>query len=233
MVIDHSHRCIFVHIPKTAGNSVNRVFGISWQDHKDLARYAAEEPQAFSSYFKFAIVRNPWDRLLSDYNYQCRKSRPECSKLFLRKDNGEKRSFREWLECAFSQPDRYGCREWGGDVSPGIHRWSPQVDWLKVGGTIAVDEVLRLEELHEGLPRVWNRLGIRGRLPHRNRRFHWPYSWYYDDASRKMVADFYAEDIERFGYCFEGLASRIRSWSRNERPTRILTPSLISSSCSP
>jgi hypothetical protein len=59
-MISHPHRCIFVHIPKTAGNSVNRVFGVDWQNHKDLARYAAElPPDIFSTYFKFAIVRNP------------------------------------------------------------------------------------------------------------------------------------------------------------------------------
>lgn len=232
-MIDHSRRCIFVHIPKTAGNSVNRVFGISWQDHKDLARYAQEEPSAFNSYFKFAIVRNPWDRLLSDYNYQLKKSRPEASKLFLRKATGERRNFHEWVECTLSRPNQYPPSDWGGAVSPGIHRWSPQVEWLKVDGAIAVDEILRLEELREGLPRVWSRLGIHSRMPHRNGRFHWHYSWYYDDAVRRMVAEYYAEDIETFGYCFEGLARRIFSWSRNERPTRILAPSLISSSCSP
>lgn len=226
-MIDHSRRCIFVHIPKTAGNSVNRVFGIAWQDHKDLARYAAEEPVAFSSYFKFAIVRNPWDRLLSDYNYQLKKSRPETSKLFLHKDGGQRRNFHEWLECALSDPHRYCGSDWGGQVSPGIHRWSPQVDWLKVGGAIAVDEILRLEELRDGLPRVWSRLGLHGRLPHRNRRFHWHYSWYYDDFARRLVSDFYAEDIETFCYRFEGLARRVFAWPRQEQPVRILAPELV------
>jgi chondroitin 4-sulfotransferase 11 len=232
-VIDHTRRCIFVHIPKTAGNSVNRVFGIGWQDHKDIARYALEEPAAFSSYFKFAIVRNPWDRLLSDYNYQRKKSRPEASKLFLRKENGDRRSFREWLEAALADPARYPGSQWGGDVSAGIHRWSPQIDWLRVRGAIAVDEIIRLEELREDLPRIWTRLGLQSRpLPHRNRRFHWHYSWYYDEVSRRMVADYYAEDVDTFGYRFEG-PNRVFSWSRKERPTRIRTPSLISSSCSP
>src|SRR4051812_39230730 len=98
-MISHEHRCIFVHIPKTAGNSVNRVFGIGWQDHKDLQRYHAELPaELFATYFKFAIVRNPWDRLLSDYNYQVKKSRPKDSKLLVFTVTGSKRGFAEWAE---------------------------------------------------------------------------------------------------------------------------------------
>src|SRR5271168_5383651 len=32
----HQYRCTFVHIPKTAGKSVQRFFGTHWQDHKDI-----------------------------------------------------------------------------------------------------------------------------------------------------------------------------------------------------
>src|SRR5215467_9332165 len=103
-MIDHSHRFIFVHIPKTAGNSVNRVFGVSWQNHKDLARYA-RECEAFETFFKFAIVRNPWDRLLSDYNYQKKKSRE--NKLHLLTPSGAVRSFKEWVSAVLADPFRY------------------------------------------------------------------------------------------------------------------------------
>src|SRR5580700_6489166 len=30
-MINHHYRCIFVHIPKTAGKSINRFFGMEWQ----------------------------------------------------------------------------------------------------------------------------------------------------------------------------------------------------------
>src|ERR1051325_4646004 len=103
-MISHSHRCIFIHIPKTAGNSVNRVFGVGWQDHKDLQRYRDELPkETFERYFKFAVVRNPWDRLLSDYNDQLKKSRPRESKLFVYTASGAKRRFAEWVETALNE----------------------------------------------------------------------------------------------------------------------------------
>ncbi|HWA10959.1 MAG TPA: sulfotransferase family 2 domain-containing protein [Opitutaceae bacterium] len=204
-MINHQHRCIFVHIPKTAGNSVNRAFGVSWENHKDLRRYAAEIPaETFAAYAKFAIVRNPWDRIFSDYNYQRKKSRPRSSKLFLFEESGRRRNFRTWLEQALADPHRYAPETWGGEVSDGLHRWSPQVDWIRVNGRIAVDRVLRLEHLQEDYDRARQALRLPPlRLPHRNRRLHWHYSWYYDDAARDLVADYYAEDIATFGYQFD------------------------------
>lgn len=212
-MINHEFRCLSVHIPKTAGNSINRVFGTSWENHKDLRRYAAELPAAtFDAYYKFAIVRNPWDRLFSDYNYQKKKSRAPESKLFLFKPNGEKRRFREWAEAALSDPHRYAPASWGGEVSPGIHRWSPQVDWITLDGRVAVDRVLRLETLPEDFAALGASLNLpRVKLPRRNRRHHWHYSWYYDETTRDLVSAYYARDIETFGYRFEAKTAGL--WS--------------------
>jgi len=204
-MISYPLRCIYVHIPKTAGNSVNRALGIEWQDHKDLRRYAAElSPAAFASYFKFAIVRNPWERIFSDYNYQRKKSRPQASKLFVYSEAGEKRRFGDWVRTALADPFRYDPPVWGGEVSEGLHRWSPQVDWISVDGRIAVDAVVRIEKLPGDFLQIWRALGLAPRrLPHRNRRLHLHYSWYYDDATRDFVGAYYARDIETFGYRFE------------------------------
>ena len=155
-MISHSHRCISIHIPKSAGNSVNRAFGVDWQDHKDIARHRAELPaDVFNSYFKFAVVRNPWDRLLSDYNYQLRKSRPAESKLHLYDERGTRRSFAQWVEAVLAQSHPYPASSWGGDVSPGIHRFSPQLDWITIDGIQAVDYVARFESLDDDFRVVW------------------------------------------------------------------------------
>ena len=210
-MISHEHQCIFVHIPKTAGNSVNRVFGIGWQDHKDLQRYRDELPaEDFARYFKFAIVRNPWDRLFSDYNYQLKKSREKDSKLFLFTPNGSKRNFAEWVEVALAAPDFYEPQRWGGAVSSHIHRWSPQADWISVDGRPAVDFIAHLERLSDDFPVICERLGVPPvRLPHRNRRLHLHYSHYYDAATRSIVAAYYARDIELFGYEFHRALLRV------------------------
>jgi hypothetical protein len=210
-MISHEHRCIFVHIPKTAGNSINRVFGVGWQDHKDLQRYFDELPHEISTtYFKFAIVRNPWDRLLSDYNYQVKKSRATASKLFVFAADGSKRDFAAWAETALGAPDRYAAGDWGGAVSPHIHRWSPQVDWISIDGEVRTDFVARIERLPEDFRVVRRQLHLPPvRLPHRNRRLHWHYSHYYDRTTRELVASYYARDIAEFGYEFENAFLRL------------------------
>src|SRR5690242_14850320 len=60
-------RCIFVHVPKTAGTSIARALLGSHTGHVPYFEYERANPRKFRSYFKFAFVRNPWDRLVSAY----------------------------------------------------------------------------------------------------------------------------------------------------------------------
>ena len=95
MPIDHQHRLIFIHIPKTAGTSVEELLGLrgSWQvenltsyfgliqtermkafefgshflQHLTLAELSRAIGSNLLGYTPFTVVRDPWTRLLSSF----------------------------------------------------------------------------------------------------------------------------------------------------------------------
>jgi hypothetical protein len=96
-MISHKHQCIFVHIPKAAGTSIERAFmndlGLDMDNRHSLflgkntnlsfgprvvshllAKEYVEQhyisQELFDSYFKFAIIRHPVERLFSSYKYR-------------------------------------------------------------------------------------------------------------------------------------------------------------------
>ena len=96
-MISIKHKIIFIHIPKCAGQSIENIFlrdlGLNWQQRyplllrprndkekgpERLAHLYAEEyfkfgyipKEKYDKFFKFSIIRNPVDRILSEINYQ-------------------------------------------------------------------------------------------------------------------------------------------------------------------
>ena len=64
-------KCVFFHIPKTAGISIsNALFGeVKW-GHRSVNFYKSHYGEKiFNSLYKFCFVRNPYDRLFSAYTF--------------------------------------------------------------------------------------------------------------------------------------------------------------------
>ena len=64
-------KCVFFHIPKTAGISIsNSLFGdVKW-GHRSVNFYKSYYGEkVFNSLYKFCFVRNPYDRLFSAYTF--------------------------------------------------------------------------------------------------------------------------------------------------------------------
>jgi hypothetical protein len=76
--ISRTNKCIFVHIPKTGGLSLEMtsIFDDQRQftkefvgDHTTALEFRRKYPEEFLEYFKFTIVRNPYSRLVSAFNF--------------------------------------------------------------------------------------------------------------------------------------------------------------------
>lgn len=71
-MISHKYRCIFIHIPRTAGTSIEHwIAGRDWWQIDPASKHllASQAKRLYhrywDEYFKFSFVRNPWDRMIS------------------------------------------------------------------------------------------------------------------------------------------------------------------------
>lgn len=62
---------IFIHVPKCAGSAIRSALGEPKYRRRHLPWwvYKTANKKKFDNYYKFAVVRNPVERLLSGYNY--------------------------------------------------------------------------------------------------------------------------------------------------------------------
>ncbi|UEX76752.1 sulfotransferase family 2 domain-containing protein [Spiribacter halobius] len=171
-MISHPHRCVFVHVPKTAGQSIERVFldllGLNWKQRGELLlRYNADpslgpprlahlcaadyvrcghlSESRFADYFSFSFVRNPWDRTVSFYKY-----------------------IGEPARCEFK---RFALEVLPRDLWQGMYWFvRPQTEYLYDNGRLMVDFVGRFERLESDFREICRRLELPcARLPFVNR----------------------------------------------------------------
>jgi hypothetical protein len=140
--------------------------------------------QAFYKYYKFSMVRNPWDKAVSQFIYM--KQRQDLME-FIGLD--EKNSFKLYLK----------------KIKIKTHvQWEKQYKFiLNDRGELMVDYLGRFENFRQDTKYIFRCLNIHSDMPHVNATKHDHYSKYYDTESVEMVAELYAEDIRLFRYEFE------------------------------
>ena len=157
----------------------------------------------YDNYFKFAFVRNPWDRLVSCWNHKLsEESSPGLkspARLAERVYSGM--PFPEFVEVVADTPDS-GANLHFKSQSSMIYGNSNGED----RGPPLADFVGRFENLQADFSAVVERIGAEGklRLGHLMRRNteSRPYTDFYDDRLRDLVYERYREDIEKFNYSF-------------------------------
>ncbi|HKV55770.1 MAG TPA: sulfotransferase family 2 domain-containing protein [Candidatus Binataceae bacterium] len=140
-------------------------------------------PELYSTAFKFAFVRNPWDRLVSRYAFLLDNVGHPEHRMVKRM-----RRFEDYVEWEIRQRRMFQC-----DYVTGPNN------------QLIVDFIGYYERLHRDFEHVCACLGIEAELPHDNASNHTEYRNYYTPASRELVAEHFRHDIELFGYDFDGL----------------------------
>lgn len=208
---------LFIHIPKCAGRSMTAVLrqlgrkpfarvkdgakteGFIWKSgsitcaHLDIPKMREEgyfDDEWFRNTFKFTFVRNPWERFLSLYFYE---SQGGFSEYY---EGPAKPSFSDftkfWYERGVSDLPSPQNRFTG--VVPQVRYIFPELNFIG-----------RVDCMKHDWHYIEHALGIpkKIKLPRINVTKHSHYSDYYNEETKKMVGELYAEDIERLGYTFD------------------------------
>lgn len=177
-VYSPEYNALFIHVPRTAGTSMERY--CVWLDggHETVRDYSNVPESAF----KFAFVRNPWDRLVSAFT---------CQTIY--KYAGREK-FREFVYLQ--------CRD-GEYPYKDVYRNHFLPQWhflLDNSDNIGVDYIGRFESLEEDWRHVCAILDVRYELPHHRKGDHEPYEKYYTSETWDIIGQLYQRDIALFGY---------------------------------
>ncbi|MCG9973017.1 sulfotransferase family 2 domain-containing protein [Christiangramia crocea] len=214
-MISHKHKCIFIHISKCAGTSVENAFGVHtqnlktpdydhlfgwdeknklWLQHatpKQLIDLGYIEPDTWNEYYKFIIYRNSWSRAYSDYIWIINGYGKDSFSNFLNKTG----KFEKVLNDNSSRP-------YLGD-----HLYLQKDYFFLNDKRIKYDIEIDFDSLEEGFSMVRNDLDLpidffsvqmNSRKYGKNH-----YSFFYNSKRKNLVFNKYKEDIDFFGFEFE------------------------------
>lgn len=213
-MISHTHKCIFVHIPKTAGTSIESAFGqlpSKGTSHLQLSEYMKNK--SADNYFKFSFIRNTYDRVWSIYKYFSlggnQHSPTTVTDYFHHyKQKVFNSPFYTDIEISKKMPKSFEefCEVYLKNKQPFFRSFAliSQLEYIAVNGEISVDFLGRFECLEKDYQILAQKFNLQKTLPHlRKRCSSNHYSKYYNSRIKKIVSDFYQKEIDCFGYIFD------------------------------
>lgn len=225
-MISHEHQCIFIHIPKCAGTSIERVLGHldghtgrGGQDHRSIR-----------------MIENPVFRLATFSTIDnalelVRRARHRVARVSNARNKSSVTAdqFERYFKFTFVRNPWARAYSWYSNVMRDEHlrlkrglgigtnfreflvefagrdNLKPQTYWLKnFRGEMPLDFIGRFENLADDFQEVCKTLHLsQYELPHEIRGPGTDYRHHYDDVSQEIIERVYGEEIELFGYAFD------------------------------
>ena len=175
--ISEELKTIFIHVPKNAGTSMEDMgfLGTVMTRHFGIDHY--DKQVDIDKYFKFAFVRNPYDRLRSGI----------CQHPL----GGTRVTYKKFNE--FIQKNKAMLDKWIAT--------KPQYTFVCIDGKVRVDFIGRFENLQRDWARVCNRLKINETLTLAHFKMgRYPKDLGYTKENKELVRKIYAKDFDLFNY---------------------------------
>ncbi len=233
-MISYRHRCIFVHQRKSAGTSVKAMFeDYAGEDRRNFNNGVLDpawnpDDPIIRDFYKFTVIRNPWDRFVSGWRHlPSTRRRPILDVI----ENLPRPSLWSNVLAARQSPaarlaygraivhDGWDRAKYAARTALGRPDQPPQKpghDWRHItrlqratvvypDGTLAVDKVVFFEDLEAGLREVCAAIGKPWTPPPalRVRRSGDDYRRHFDAPARAAFEAAFAGDIAYWGYDFE------------------------------
>lgn len=200
MPISYTYNTVFIHIPKCAGTTIEKILGTSSTEeffdynqrqinntkktpqHFTYAELKSQLDINWSDYYVFSVVRNPYSRFISEYKALLAKSKVS--------------SVSELVEKLQIQSD-LRIQQFDGHLET-------QSTYLKneSGGIDSSINVFKFENMTP----CWEMLGSKTEVDYsdsywsRKSEDETPYQQFYTDETKAAVYDFYKEDFQNFQY---------------------------------
>ncbi|MGD8780929.1 MAG: sulfotransferase family 2 domain-containing protein [Ignavibacteria bacterium] len=202
MIYFPKHRLLFTHISRTGGSTIRNYLLESLPDaneilgqHEPLASAIPILSREFYRAYKFAFVRNPWERFVSWYALIGQST----GKLIADPVSEHWKGFDGFLESWSSEMILID-----GVSRPKHSQWALLSD---ADGKLLTDDIGRFESFEEDVLRIFKKIGINcSSLPKVNTSRHLHYSCYYSDFGRELISNVFNDDVENFGYEFESIS---------------------------
>lgn len=188
--------CIFIHIPKCAGNAVQQslfrevVFG-----HQTIRQYQIALPKPlYDKTWKFTVTRDPWERIVSAWRFLKAGGLHKHDADYFAENLSRYASFdhfvNDWL--VYQDLDQCGC----------VH-FKTQMHYIRdFRGRVAMDYMVKLSDLNDEYHHIRKRLGGDELVVHNEAKdMEIKHATYLKNQETcENIAKIYAEDIEVLGY---------------------------------
>lgn len=188
--------CIFIHIPKCAGNAVQQsLFGDIIFGHQTVRQYQIALPRdTYQNAWKFAVTRDPFERIVSAWRFLKAGGFHENDEKYFCENLSQYATFdhfvNDWL--VYQDPNECGCAH-----------FKTQLHYLRnLRGEVAMDYIVKLSDLYDEYHYIRKKLGGNQLIVHNKAKdMDIKHATYLKNQETcKNIAKIYAEDIEVLGY---------------------------------